>query len=44
MTAGERLAFEGYFTSLYEEDNSDESDEEYMPRELWKRVRIASAI
>ena len=38
MAAGERLALEGYFTSLYEEENSDESDDEYVPRDVWKRV------
>ena len=38
MAAGERLALEGYFTSLYEEEDSDESDDEYVPRDVWKRV------
>ena len=42
MAAGERLSLEGYFTSLYEEEDSDESDEEYMPRDVWKRVRLHS--
>ena len=40
MAAGERLSLEGYFTSLYEEEDSDESDEEYVPRDVWKRVRL----
>jgi hypothetical protein len=40
MAAGERLSLEGYFTSLYEEEDSDESDEEYMPRDVWKRVSL----
>ena len=40
MAAGERLSLEGYFTSLYEDEDSDESDEEYMPRDVWKRVRL----
>ena len=40
MAAGERLALEGYFTSLFEDENSDESDEEYVPRDLlWRKVR-----
>ena len=39
MTAGERLAFEGYF-SYFEDENSDESDDEYVPRDLlWRKVR-----
>ena len=40
MAAGERLALEGYFSSLYEEEDSDESDDEYVPRDVWKRVRM----
>ena len=41
MAAGERLALEGYFTSLFEEENSDESDDEYVPRDLlWRKVRL----
>ena len=40
MTAGERSAIEGYFTALFEDEDSDESDNEYVPRDFWKRVRL----
>lgn len=39
MTAGERLAFEGYFSALFEDEDSDENDDEYFPRDLhWRKV------
>ena len=39
MTAGERLASEGFFSALFEDENSDESDDEYIPRDLhWRKV------
>ena len=46
MNSSERLMMENYLylTSLLEEDEDGESDEEYVPREEWRQVRVCVCV